>query len=47
MIGTRRPALAIARFAPTIAALACSRSCEVSTNTASTPPSSIPSAFST
>ncbi len=43
---TRRPVTSIARFAPTIAALVCSRSCDVSTRMASTPPSIIASACS-
>ena len=40
--GRSTPAAAIARFAPMIAAFACSRSCAVSTSTASAPPSTSP-----
>ena len=46
MIGTVRPCAAIARFAPMTADLACSRSWQVSTMTASMPPSSIPATCS-
>ncbi len=43
---TRLPVAAIARWAPTTAALTCSRSCAVSTSTASAPPSIIASHWS-
>ena len=41
--GRSRPAYASARFAPSVAAFVCSRSCEVSIKMASTPPASRPS----
>ena len=43
MSGRSRPASSRARFAPSVAALVCSRSCDVSINTASTPPAMRPS----
>ncbi len=43
--GTSRVPI-MARWAPTIAALACNRSCAVSISTASTPPASIPATWS-
>ena len=42
---TSAPAAAIARFAPMTAALACSRSWQVSITIASTPPRSSPATF--
>jgi len=42
---TLAPASAMARFAPMMAALACSRSWQVSTTIASTPPRSRPAAL--
>ena len=42
MTGTSMPAAVIARFAPSTADFVCSRSWQVSTRTASMPPSSMP-----
>ena len=43
--GTSRPAYASARLAPSVAALVCSKSCDVSINTASMPPAMRPSTW--
>ena len=44
MTGTSVPSAELARLHPTTAALACSRSCAVSTSSASAPPSMSPRA---